>query len=1007
MVQLRAGLVGVAASLLCTLILLSTAYARADERTPQAFDIGPQSLATALAEFARQSREEILFAPDVVAQKQSGGVRGTMPPLAALKILLKDSGLPFSSTPNGAILVGTAGGSALAVSATEQTSDSKEEGKKSSSQDFRVAQVDQGQTSSTSTVEKQDEQTSKKRFVQLEEVVVTGSRIPTHAKEGAQDVKSYTKEQIEQSGQTTVSDFLNTLPSISVALTEGGLRTISGATTVQLRGLPIGTTLVLINGRRVEASGLEINQNFFDLNNIPLAAVERVEVIADGSSAIYGSDAVAGVVNIILKKDLNGLEASAKYGAASGLDDRSASLAWGQTWQKGSLSIIGGYQSRGELTYAERALTASNDYRAFGGPNANGANCSPGNIYSTTGANLPGLNAPFAAVPAGFSGTPSIQEFQGTAGTLNKCALFADYSLIPPTRRSSVLVQGSFEPAPSVEMFTELMYSHTDELSYAGHPYLFGSPGFQSFKVAPSNPYNPFGTTVGVSQLLTSLPRTGALAKTDFFRALLGGRGTIANDWRWELSAWQSADFTDQTLPLNTADIVAIQNALNSSNPATALNPFVSGPPASQAILRSFYSDSFQESSGRGTAVNGFIRGPLLQLPSGPIELVLGGEYDRNALASNAFSSQATAPLNLHRNSYAFFGEARIPLIANRANPEAGDTLAVTMAGRRDSYEDFGSATTPQFGVEWRPFNSLLLRATYAEAFKAPSLFELNAPQQTFQSQVVDPLTGTSVPITLIEGGNPKLHPQTGQSHTFGIVYSSPEAPDLQLSLTNWTVDEDETINFVPPQLIADNASSFPGNIVRGPPGPNGAPGPITTIIDTNVNFGRFSVAGLDYQLKYRYRADFGAITPSIAVTEIYRYQAALTPGTPPTDRLIKASLDGVWAPRWKGTASLTWNLGPYAAALTGRYVGRYLDYDGVRQLGNFWLCDANVRYALGQDIAGSNPWLKGSYVEFGGVNILNKQPQFSTFLFDLVGYDPSQADIRGRFLYAQVGIKF
>ncbi len=121
MVQLRAGLVGVAAlSSLCTLILLSTAYARADERTPQAFDIGPQSLATALAEFARQSREEILFAPDVVAQKQSGGVRGTMPPLAALKILLKDSGLPFSSTPNGAILVGAAGGSALAVSATEQ-----------------------------------------------------------------------------------------------------------------------------------------------------------------------------------------------------------------------------------------------------------------------------------------------------------------------------------------------------------------------------------------------------------------------------------------------------------------------------------------------------------------------------------------------------------------------------------------------------------------------------------------------------------------------------------------------------------------------------------------------------------------------------------------------------------------------------------------------------------------------------------------------------------------------
>src|SRR5882762_1466737 len=170
MVHLRAGLVGVAASLLCTLVLLSTAYARADEPVPQAFNIGPQSLATALAEFARQSREEILFAPDVVAQKQSGGVRGTMPPLAALKIRLKDSGLPFSSTPNGAILVGTAGGSALAASATEKTSDSKKEEKKTPSDGFRVAQVGQGQTSSDSTVEKQDERASKKKPVQLEEV---------------------------------------------------------------------------------------------------------------------------------------------------------------------------------------------------------------------------------------------------------------------------------------------------------------------------------------------------------------------------------------------------------------------------------------------------------------------------------------------------------------------------------------------------------------------------------------------------------------------------------------------------------------------------------------------------------------------------------------------------------------------------------------------------------------------------------------------------------------------
>src|SRR3984957_17897474 len=147
----KGALLGATTSLLGTLLLLSTACGRADERAPQSFDIRPQSLAAALSEFARQSHEEILFAPDVVAEKRSGGVRGTMEPLAALKILLNGSALPFSSTPSGAILIGQAGASAV-VSAGGAPNESQKEGKKSSSGDFRVAQLDQGKNSQSFSV---------------------------------------------------------------------------------------------------------------------------------------------------------------------------------------------------------------------------------------------------------------------------------------------------------------------------------------------------------------------------------------------------------------------------------------------------------------------------------------------------------------------------------------------------------------------------------------------------------------------------------------------------------------------------------------------------------------------------------------------------------------------------------------------------------------------------------------------------------------------------------------
>jgi iron complex outermembrane receptor protein len=974
--------------------------------------IPAQGLAPALQTLAKTYDFQVLYRTEVVGDLRTQGAVGTLTAPEALKQVLSGTGLSFKYLDENTvtILPASAGSSQEQSAAPSPTSqEAAKEGKKSSSGPFRVAQVDQGQTSGPSTVEKQDDQASKRRPVQLEEVVVTGSRIPTISGQGPQEVQLYDRLQIEKSGQTTVSDFLNTLPDVSTSITEAGFQTSLGATAVVLHGLPIGTTLVLINGRRTEVSGSQGSYNIFDLNNIPLAAVERIEVLSEGSSAVYGADAIGGVVNILLKKDFDGFSADVKYGEASAVDDWNASLTWGMHWDRASLSLVGSAQKRSELEGFERSIAATQDFTRFGGRDARSLDCDPGNVFSINGSNLPGVGAPYAAVPSGFTGQPSQQEFANTAGMLNKCSPNAYVSLIPETQRTGALLNGSFSVTPSIELFTEMMFSHVDERPQFPPPQFFGVPGFQSFTVSASNPFNPFGQTVGISDLLLGVGRTQQPEVTTFFRPLVGARGTFFDSWYWEVAGWASLDWSTN-VQTNNPNFTAVQAALNSSVPSTALNPFVQGAQGSPQLLQSLVYDQRVKYASRTKVANGFVRGPLIQLPSGPLELVLGSEYDRDSLYFNQLPSTGAPAGNsatYDRTRSALFGEARLPIVANRKYPKDGDTLAMTVAGRYDHYDDFGSKATPQIGAEWRPTSTLLVRGTYGEAFKAPNLSALYTPPVSFQLPVTDPSNGNQLEVVNATfGGNPHLRPETGRSSTIGVFYASKEIPGLQLSVTHWKVEEGDSVQSLQPQVIVDNASLFPGAVVRN------SAGVITQVNATYLNFGQIKVAGLDYQANYKFDTALGEIAPSLRVTQTYKYSSALTPGSAPTDRTSMANDDGNWAPRLKGTAALNWALGPYSVSLDGRYVGRYRDYDPLpngtfQQLGNFWILDANFRLKAGDAFGKGTAWLKGTYIELGGVNLFDQLPQFSNIFRGYNGYDFTQADLRGRFLYVHAGVKW
>lgn len=989
---------------LVTLLLCNLADADEPGAIRIAFNIPQEPLSEALAEWSRQSGLQVLrrdsdaSGPELTSDK----VSGRYSPAEALSKMLEKTGLKYEFVNDRTVRIS-------AAETQVQGATVAKDGKKN---DPPVSQTDHGLPVQPSSVENE-----KNRPIQLEEIVVTGSRIAVRGG-GPQEVQVYTRAQIDDSGQSTVAGFLNTLPAVSVSLSDNvfvNLNSASSGTSVQLHGLPLGTTLVLLDGRRLEGSGSSGDGSYFDLNNIPLSAIEKIEVVPSGSSAIYGSDAIAGVVNIVLKKNMNGFEANIGYGAASNYDEKTADAAWGKRWDRGSLSIIGSFKSNGELLGTERAISANHDWTSLGGTDQRVQSCDPGNVYSLGGKTPlpgapPGSNATYAAVSSTVTGgSATLADFK--YGTLNECSSSAALSVIPEHHQFGVLSQGSFYFSTWAELFTQVIFNRTELTAGGGPPELTGyagTPGYHPFTVSASNPYNPFGTKVGVDYSISGLGRTEDDHNTDFLQTLIGGRGDFLEGWHWEITNALSLDRTDEVFHhrLNTT---AIRAALNSTNPATALNVFTAGPAASPQVLSSLVQDETASFHGRLFSVNGFVRGPIFAVPAGSIQIVLGGEYEQAGLnIGTTYLAGATLypSYDFHRETHSFFGEARIPLIGRLGGTNGLDFLTATVAGRYDHYSDFGNTTNPQVGVELRPVKSLLVRGTFSKAFLAPTLLELHLPQSTYQSTVIDPLNGNSQEVaTIVYGGNSNLRPETATSWTAGFLYSSAILPGLQISATNWNINSDNSIQTFDNNVIVKSPSDFPSAVTRAGSCPGLVNCPIIQVDTIYSNFGEIHVRGVDYQLDYQTNTSFGELIPSLIATQTFHYTQALTPASIAVSALGRAQDSGNWAPRWKGTAGLTWKVAGYSTSVDSRYVSRYQDYDSARSIGNLWFVDANFAWTVGQTLAPE--WLKDTNVSIGGVNIFNRLPQYSNFGSGRVGYDPAQSDIRGRFLYVRVGAKF
>jgi iron complex outermembrane recepter protein len=601
-------------------------------------------LASALRQFSLQTGLQVGRLPDVRSNDATlvGPLKGRYTAEAALIKLLASSGYSFKQVNERtvAIVAATPTPPRTGVGTAEEGPN-----RKPKSRPYMVARTAEDDDLSGAFRD--------------EEIVVTGSRLDRSG-EGPAPITAFNDETIEEIGVSTVPDVLKYVPQQPYNRPEGYWTT--GAQYAEIRGLGFDTTLVLINGRRTMPTATSVTVNAFDLNSIPLTAVERIEVLSDSASAVYGADAMGGVVNIIMKKAIPEPVLDLKYGTAEGgAEERDISFSAGYSGGRMRAGIVLDYFEREQLLGAQRDRWSNQDYRRFGSADWRAPAANPANISSLTRDNLPGLSSMFATVPAGSSGvglTPA--DFQLTARQQNLDSVFRFRSIVPETERGSIMAFGELGVADNATAFGEFLYA---ERSSA---YQFEPAVLMATTVPATNIFNPFGVPVAVNYLLTGIGPRSAITDTELLRTVGGLRGT-SGSWDWEVSLLRTEE-DGSTIKKNEIDPEKVTAALAESDPAHALNVFQDGPGGSPALLDSLLAEPrVGKYSANGTQASAFVRGTVLALPARPLDVVIGGEWrNEDVLMDDRFA------FSHGRDVSAAFAELRLPF-GCRASTTAAD----------------------------------------------------------------------------------------------------------------------------------------------------------------------------------------------------------------------------------------------------------------------------------------------------------------------------------------------
>jgi iron complex outermembrane receptor protein len=835
-----------------------------------------------------------------------------------------------------------------------------------------------------------------------ETVIVTGSRIARSSDFGnANPVDTIDRTSIEKAGFANLQQLMEKLPANGNGAfsTRGNNQdsTANGAASISLRGLGADATLVLVNGRRVAISAFaeSITTNFVDINSIPVAAIERVEILKDGASALYGSDAIAGVINIILRKDYEGLELSGSFGQTTedGYDEQNYSAVWGFGGEDNNVTLIFDYFKNSTLANTERGTLGSANQTARGGEDFRSSRGYPGRfIVNGTATRDP------ACPPDRSAGPTCVYDF----GVWNL--------LVPEAERGGLLMMAHQDFANGTQLFVELAAQHNRSLAQGAPTPLDEGAGLTVPITHPGNPF-PTATTLGISRYRTvdAGPRTWH-TETDNLRAVLGVKGSF-NDWDWEAAVQRARSESEQSGDRSDGWVRTdfLQTQINSG----AYNPF-GATQNPQNVIDQITTSLVRRGKAELTMYDASISGKLFDFRDDAVRMAAGIEYRDESVADVPddqfqrgliFGTESVSAAGA-RDSWGAFVEVAVPVFKG---------FDVSAALRYDDYSDFGNTTNPKLSLRYSPIDSLAFRASWGTGFRAPSLAQIGlgpSQESRFFSDRFGCADNTvycaATDYVIVFTGNPDLKAEKSDSFNVGVSF---EQAGFSGSLDYWDITQDdkidEAIGFTYQEECDDQASLI---CIRGTPLLTDELGPLQQINATFDNINEQSVKGLDLEASYRFELGGGSLTLGLVYSKLLDFERV---ELGPDGNYVTREVTGEYEyPEDRATLSADWDTPKFGVRAALNHIGSFQDlpdsnFDTVpdynefntRDVGAFTTLNLQGRFNATDDIK----------LTLSIDNALDEAPPFAVGdgNNDLYGYVQSTHNPRGRFWSAKATFKF
>jgi outer membrane receptor protein involved in Fe transport len=783
----------------------------------------------------------------------------------------------------------------------------------------------------------------------------------------------------------------------------------AGTSNINLRGLGVASTLILLNNKRqvVTAQNNNGGVNFVDTSSlVPMIAINRMEIVKDGASALYGSDAVAGVVNFITKTDYEGAQVSLDYQDGAHGDNKEYTVQglWGTVGDDSSILAAISYTNRSPMFTRDRRVSRPQDDASSLG--------NPGSYFIG--------DTPFID-PTGceeFGGLPLLLAPPGTVPGLNVGLCRFDFgngfSFVPDESRVNAYVKATKQLTDDVEWTTEI--SSARNRAERG-----GSPSFPilTFPTVPaSHPNNVFGQDVsyfgreiGNDANGNALPGDPANTESDTFRFMTMVQGEL-EDGFWEVS--YTAARNDFLFTGNDTLGQEFQNALRGfggqgCDPIAGVagegaceyfNPFATQfttSPNSQNVIDSFTGRQSIDSESNLEVAEAFLSTELFEMDGGVAGIAVGVQYRYQDLFQDHDSQSnqdkfafviGNPDIGGEQDVVAVFGELALPV---------SEDIDIQIALR---YEDYGGTigdtVDPKFAISWRATDDFSLRASVSTSFRAPSIFQRDGGG-TGLNQVSDPITGGTFFAAVRSSGNEELVPE--ESTAFNVGFSFEPVDDLSIEVDYWSFEFTDLIIQESFQAILNAEPQNPDRVVRvGDP----LNGPIIRINTTYVNANSLETSGLDFVANYKIDTDIGTFTPNLSATYILAYDL-VDPQAGKIDGVGSRNYNniGTSTPELKANLGLNWTHENYSANIFARYTDSYTDdQNDLREIESQLTWDAQLNIDMGGLFETDAAYI----LTFGGVNLTDQDPPQ---VYTNGGFDSKVHDPRGRQVYARLAIEF